>query len=42
MSQELKHQSVVLTVVVTGLVITVAAFAASLLIPKPIEAEVTE
>lgn len=31
-----------LTVVVVGLVITVAAFAASLLIPKPVEAEVTE
>jgi MFS family permease len=31
-----------LSVVVTGLVITVAAFAASLLIPKPVEAEVTE
>jgi hypothetical protein len=29
-----------LTVVVTGLVITVAAFGASLLIPKPVEAEV--
>jgi hypothetical protein len=29
-----------LSVVVTGLVITVAAFAASLLIPKPVEAEV--
>jgi hypothetical protein len=28
--------------VVSGLVITVAAFAASLLIPKPVEAEVTE
>ncbi|MCU1433441.1 MAG: multidrug transporter [Pseudarthrobacter sp.] len=31
-----------LSVVVTGLVITVAAFGASLLIPKPVEAEVTE
>jgi hypothetical protein len=31
-----------LTVVVTGLVITVAAFGASLLIPKPVEAEVAE
>ncbi|MET3175058.1 UNVERIFIED_ORG: hypothetical protein ABIB52_002920 [Arthrobacter sp. UYCu721] len=38
----MKHQSVVLTVVVTGLVITVAAFAASLLIPKAVEAEATE
>ena len=28
------------TVVVVGLVITVAAFAASLLIPKPVDAEV--
>jgi hypothetical protein len=31
-----------LSVVVTGLVITIAAFGASLLIPKPVEAEVTE
>ena len=31
-----------LTVVVVGLALTVAAFAASLLIPKPVEAEVTE
>ena len=31
-----------LSVVLTGSVITVAAFAASLLIPKPVEAEVTE
>ncbi|MET3719462.1 MFS family permease [Arthrobacter sp. UYEF21] len=31
-----------LTVVLVGLVITVAGFAASLLIPKPVEAEVTE
>jgi hypothetical protein len=29
-----------LTVVVVGLALTVAAFAASLLIPKPVEAEV--
>lgn len=31
-----------LTVVVTGLDITVAAFGASLLIPKPVEAEMAE
>jgi hypothetical protein len=31
-----------LTVVVVGLALTVAAFAASLLIPKPVEAEVAE
>jgi integral membrane sensor domain MASE1 len=31
-----------LTVVVVGLAITLAAFGASLLIPKPIDAEVTE